>query len=334
MSTSFPLFPPSDPKPKPTFESAKAALMKEIRRQLLNQFHMGKLRPGDRLPSIREKARESGADHRTVAAVYRALEGEGLVEVRDRSGVRVGKRQAAIAEREREGWIADVLAQGWGQGVASGALQSLLAQSTTGSGLRCLCVESNEDQMVAYCQELGELTGMEMQGVYVEEEDCTVVHKEQVKERLRDGIAAADIVVTTEYHAVAVRRMISEEAPPLVVLHINPQLANAVRARLAEGPLTVVAASQQFGKRLQLMYEDAVREPAQIRVVLADEIVGRAALDPREPVLLTRAARRRLSRYVPRRLVFPHSPTIAGETLHELAAAMVRLNLGALRQNS
>lgn len=333
MGTSFPLFPPRDRKPNPTPESVEAALLMETRRQLLNQLHMGTLQPGDRLPSIRQKARETGADHRTVAAIYRALEDEGLVEVRGRSGVRVAERQVKIAEREREGWLAGILAEGWGQGVASGTLQSLLSQGTAGSGLRCLCVESNEDQMLAYCHELGELTGMEMQSLYLSEEDCGAVRDEQVKERLMQAIAAADIVVTTEYHAMAVRRMIGEQGPPLVVLRINPQLANAVRTRLAAGTLTVVAVSQEFGKRLRLMYADTIRDPSQIRVVIADRIANGEGLDPREPVLLTRAARQRLSRRIPRRLVFPHSPTIAPETLQELAAAVVRRNLAEARQS-
>jgi DNA-binding transcriptional regulator YhcF (GntR family) len=64
-------------------------LSDRLRDRILNALHLGTLRPGDRLPSIRTLWREMGVDHRVVAQAYRSLEAEGLVEVRGRSGVSV-----------------------------------------------------------------------------------------------------------------------------------------------------------------------------------------------------------------------------------------------------
>lgn len=52
----------------------------------------GRLRPGERLPTVRALAARLGLAANTVAAAYRALEGSGVIEGRGRSGtfVRLG----------------------------------------------------------------------------------------------------------------------------------------------------------------------------------------------------------------------------------------------------
>lgn len=308
--------------------SGSDPLLGRLRARLLNELHMGTRRAGDRLPSIRAMARETGEDHRVVARAYHALEQEGLVEVRGRSGVWVADPQEnGAAAAEETGWMAEVLASGWERGISCADQRAKLERCADGSGLRCACVESNEDQMVAYCRELGQLTRMRMEPVYVAPNDCEWVTDPAVRERTAQELAAADLVVTTQYHSVAVRRLLGADPVPVVVLRINPALAQAVRDRLARAHLTVVSASREFGDRLRLMYADSMRSPDRIRVVLAEHAAQPGALDPGEPVLLTRAARERMGRAAPRRLVFGHSPTVAPETLHELAEAVVRANL-------
>ena len=58
----------------------------------------GDLRPGDRLPSVRELASDLGLHFNTVAEAYRHLAAEGWLRLdRGRGGVRVVQREAAAA---------------------------------------------------------------------------------------------------------------------------------------------------------------------------------------------------------------------------------------------
>jgi DNA-binding transcriptional regulator YhcF (GntR family) len=50
---------------------------RHLRYQIVGLLHVGRLKRGVPLPSIRGVARSLGVDHRLVAGAYRALEAEG-----------------------------------------------------------------------------------------------------------------------------------------------------------------------------------------------------------------------------------------------------------------
>jgi DNA-binding transcriptional regulator YhcF (GntR family) len=72
-----------------------------IREQLVTQLRLGilsgELRPGARLPSVRELARQLSIHANTVSAAYRDLHARGAVEFRKGSGIYVGRPPAAPA---------------------------------------------------------------------------------------------------------------------------------------------------------------------------------------------------------------------------------------------
>ena len=53
----------------------------------------GTLKPGDKLPPVRQLAMDLGVHHNTVAQAYRALADEGWLDLRRRRGVRVLERK-------------------------------------------------------------------------------------------------------------------------------------------------------------------------------------------------------------------------------------------------
>jgi len=71
--------------------SAAAALPSEhlyqqLADELAAQIDAGRLRPGERLPSVRRTSRQRGVSVSTVVQAYQLLEGRGLVEARPQSG--------------------------------------------------------------------------------------------------------------------------------------------------------------------------------------------------------------------------------------------------------
>lgn len=62
------------------------ALYKTLAEDLAVRVHSGALRPGDRLPSVRELSRDRGLSITTVLRAYRRLEDKGVIVARPRSG--------------------------------------------------------------------------------------------------------------------------------------------------------------------------------------------------------------------------------------------------------
>src|SRR6185503_15384187 len=85
-----------------------------LRRRLLADLHLGRLKPGDRAPSLRIVAAELGVGIRAVSRAYLQLADEGLVTIRGRSGVYVAP-QASVDPvlTESQTWYSTILTDAW-----------------------------------------------------------------------------------------------------------------------------------------------------------------------------------------------------------------------------
>lgn len=303
-------------------------LTDRLRDRLLNALHVGRIHPGGRLPSIREVARETGADHRAVAASYRVLQEEGLVEVRGRSGVYVAQQERLGGEllAETARWLAGVVTDAWRRQIPLTELHDLLRRCTAQAQLRVACVESNLDQMTAYCTELAELFGLEARPVYLSSGGDGA----EEAARLRDEISRADLVVTTRFHATRVQAAAIPFGRPVVVVTVHAHIVEAIGRELERGELVVVSVDPEFGERIRAMHGNGGGGGPRIRVVAATDREAVERISPGRTVLLTRAARTTLEgARLPEAI--PHAPTFSPQTARELAETIIRLNLRAER---
>src|SRR5688572_30346161 len=74
------------------------AIAGALRQRVVGGLHLGTLKAGDRLPSLRQLAAETGADPRVVLAAYRQLAREGLVGLRTRSGAYVDAGAPGVSD--------------------------------------------------------------------------------------------------------------------------------------------------------------------------------------------------------------------------------------------
>jgi DNA-binding transcriptional regulator YhcF (GntR family) len=294
---------------------------RHLRYLIVGLLHVGRLKRGDPLPSIRAFAAEVGADHRVVAAAYRALAADGLVEVRPGSGVYLaGEAGVATPPSETAAWLAGVLLEGWSRRVARRDVAALVERSAV-SRLRCACIESNEDHMAAVTAELEEDFSLEVDPVLVSP-------AAEARSIPRDVLAAADLVVTSVFHAPAVRAAAAAAAKPAVVLGVNPHFAAEVARKLARPDVTAVVADPRYVARART-YLDVTPHRDALRIVLVDELGGPG--EPRidlhgESVLVTRAARRRLG--LPEYHLVPGPPPyVSPDSARELCGAIVELSL-------
>lgn len=85
-------------------KGSSVPISRQIAEQVASLCAAGRLQPGDRLPSVRELAKDLAVNQNTVLRVYERLTGEGLLERRHGQGTFVAPsatRRAAAAHRER-----------------------------------------------------------------------------------------------------------------------------------------------------------------------------------------------------------------------------------------
>ena len=94
------LLPASLPSSLPAPTSANDTLYLQIAERIAQPIRAGTLARGERIPSVRELARQQGVSLSTVVQAYRTLEDARLIEARPRSGYFVAARAPRLPEPE------------------------------------------------------------------------------------------------------------------------------------------------------------------------------------------------------------------------------------------
>lgn len=118
--------------------SSGVPITRQIAEQIRTRCASGALRPGDRLPSVRQLAQELAVNQNTVLRVYERLTAEGLLERRHGDGTYVADRlPAGRLEAERTLLHQEVLRlvrRASALGVGADELQKLIAEAVTAVG--------------------------------------------------------------------------------------------------------------------------------------------------------------------------------------------------------
>jgi DNA-binding transcriptional regulator YhcF (GntR family) len=295
---------------EPAPEGAEA-LEASLRTRIAAALYLGTLRPGERLPSIREVARWTGLNHKTIRRVYQSLERAGLVEVRDRSGIYVAETPSPLngGGDEMEEWVGRLLVEAADRGLRAGELPRLLLRWSASRPLRCACVESAEDDRVALAREVRDRFGLEAVPVSVRTRD------------LAAAIADADLVVTTPFHAEEVRSALAPDQP-LVVADLHAGVREALQTEVGEGEAVILCVDSVSGRRLLQALDPGPAPRA--RVVALDDRSGNGQPLP-EVRIATLAAWERLGGAgVPGPVLAP--PLLSPRAALEIARLLVRLN--------
>ena len=204
-------------------------------------MHLRGLASGARLPSARTLGRELGVDPRVVAAAYRELTAEGVVERRPPSRGFFATADGGGAPLPTVEWLVDVFAAGLARGIHAPDLPEHARRAMEGARLRAACVECNTDQQVWLCRELEEDYGIAGTAV-----DVTSLRDEAPPVALRH----ADVVVTTRSHEADVRELAARLGKPLVVIAVRPDLTTRVERLLATTPVYFVGTDPRFGEKI------------------------------------------------------------------------------------
>lgn len=286
-----------------------------IRNRVITSLYAGHLKAGDRLPSVRRLGAELDADPRAVLGVYRALEEEGLVEIRTRSGVYLAEQRQMAPDmgRETSEWVASqVLTEAWRRRIRVAELPAFIRRCTASVRLRCACVDEVEDVRVALCHELGEDFGLQPVAVPFTRDGAFP------SPSCKALLETVDLIACTTFHAPVVRKVAQRLGKPLVVITANPVTLEHIAATVGTGDPTFVVADARFRPRLRATFGEGTR------VFTLDEF------DPESPgggrVVYSRAAANRSGDPDAMRRV-PVVPVLSPETVRDLCHWIVRLNL-------
>jgi DNA-binding transcriptional regulator YhcF (GntR family) len=297
-----------------------------LRSRVLRGVQAGTLRTGDRLPTSRDLAAEFAVDYRLVISAYKALEAEGLVELRPRGGVYVaegGVPRGGIPPLP-ERWLADLLTEGLGREIPGPELHEWLRRCVETLRLRCLTVTTTSDQGQGLCRELRDDFGLEA--------DVLLAEELRAAELPPLPFRRADLVVTTDAHAEWMRSVSAPLGKPVIVIDVRPELTGGEWALLLRRPVYAVVASAEFGEMLRRFYA-AVPGIENLHVV----VYGRDDLQQipvGAPTYVTQSVRSKLgSVRIPGRIL-PAARTIASSSAREIFSFIVRSTIDAMSRGN
>jgi DNA-binding transcriptional regulator YhcF (GntR family) len=294
-----------------------------IRQRIISGLHLGTLMPGARLPSTREIAEEFDVAPRTVMAAYRLLEAEGLVELRERSGIYVapGHAGATTMLTQLASWVVDVLVEARAREIPPIAFPERVRRCLETLRLRAVCVAGSADQIEQICYELQHDYGIESEGL----EPRQLASPDAEAQR---ALTQADLLVSTAMHATQVQHAARGLGKPVVTFALRPELMSEVTRQLAQGPVYFVASDARSRDVMR-----TVMEPTGVAANLRIAIVGEddlATIPPNVPVYITGRAHRQLGDSALARRLVPVRRVFSREMARELLTFIIRANIAAL----
>lgn len=304
--------------------NTRSQILENLRQRILSGLHLGTLAPGDRLPSTRELAATLGVAPRTVIAAYRALEGEGIVEMRPRSGIYVTRGSASERAMlpQLANWVVDVLVQSVSRGIPPREFPERVRRCIDTLRLRAACIECNADQIHSICTELYQDYGLESDPVDLDRLNAG-------DRTAMESIRNADVLITTSSHAVDVQRFAELVKRPSIIVSLRAEMVEEMVRLLGAGPVYFVCSDPRFVRVI-----GDVLEPSGHGDNVHAIVVGQDDLDSipgGAPTYLTSSARKSLGERQLSGRIVPTPRVFSTQSARELLSFIVSRNMSALQ---
>jgi molybdate-binding protein len=206
------------------------SLYERIAAEILRRVASGELRPGDRLPPIRQAAGEWGVNLNTVARAYAALAERGILETRAGGGTVVA-RSRKTGSMDGLDPVSQARAERLQARVGSAVLEALAAGS--GEAVLLVTLAHRQQGLIVAAGNPKRLTGIPDLG----REDVTIVNRHRGS---GTRVLLDEALVQAQIDPLTLRGYDREEATHLAV-------AGAVAAGTADAGLGIMAAARAYG---------------------------------------------------------------------------------------
>jgi GntR family transcriptional regulator len=215
----------------------------QVRARLLTALHLGKLRPGDRVLSVRRLADMTGMNRKTVHRAYRTLAHEGFLDVRPGSGTFVAEAKTGpIRPLSTSDLLiavnhcrADATTLGLTPENLAGFLQNYLGQGLR--GLPLAVTECNREQIDLIARDLEVGLGITPRRILLRDLEAD-------PKKALDGTWG---VVTTDCHRAEVGEVTAPLSMPLYRVALDPDFPQRMVQHAKMGNLVMVVLDVSFG---------------------------------------------------------------------------------------
>lgn len=220
---------------------------KQIQEQLVNYVHLGLLRMGMRLPTVRDLAAQTSLNLKTAFRIYRGLARDGLVEIRPQHGVFVKCSPRAASRSHQSGvtrFLRRMLREARQYNLSPLRVAHLLAAEAgakNGRPLRCAVLECNREQVRVFSRELGRRLGVDAFPV------LTTSSSKQREAALR----RADVLVTTDFHWDEVTSWAARQHKEVFRIRLNPAFFHMLVENARKGLFPMVLSDVWYVPRFQ-----------------------------------------------------------------------------------
>ena len=205
----------------------------QVKGQLLSAIYCGKIKEGDRLPSIRELAEDLKVNYKTARKVYLRLAGENYIEIVKGSGAflqkaRGEKSYEQMRRRAIFKLLGEVTSKAHNLGLSPGKFLRLLEGYFSGTNLKKLrlAVIDHEEEAFIFSRELRMRLGV----------DASSVSLNQIQTNGADELfQKCDYFLTTSWHMEEVIRLAEQYGREVVEIkpshEIYSEILKAARDR-------------------------------------------------------------------------------------------------------
>jgi len=208
----------------------------QIKGQLLSAIYCGKIKEGERLPSIRELSDDLGVNYKTVRRIYLNLAEEGYLEMMRGSGAFLKKRSGEdnyeqMRRRAVFKLLNEVTEKVRNLGLTTQQFARLFDGLTTGVNLRKLklAVVDHEEEAFIFSRELQARLGAEVVPISL---DAGTEGISQAKE--------VDYLLTTSWHMDQVRTLAESIGKPVLEIKPSHQIYTEILAAARDQNIAVV----------------------------------------------------------------------------------------------
>ncbi len=221
--------------------SARGVGVERVRARILDLLHFGKLEPGDRAPSLRRLADQTGVNRKTVHRAYCQLAAEGFLDLRRGSGTFVAEgtpppgqpssnRLLSAVHRMRE----EAESLGLSPGVYAEFARGCFAANL--GALPLAVVECNREQVELIEQDLSERLCATTRPVLLADLQGTAG-------RALQGTRG---IVTTDCHRLDVLAVAGPLGVPVYPVALDPSFPQVLAAYARQGPVVMVVRDRDF----------------------------------------------------------------------------------------
>ncbi len=245
----------------------------QVRDQLINLAHFGTLAAGQRLPTVRQLARDGNINLKTAFKICRQLARAGLVEIRPQSGIFVRSGRSEVEQAYRRGvsqFLERVKKDAARLNLTPRRLSHLLALDTkpapragpvdalrraapregalsraaaAGPRVTCAVLECNREQTRLFAAQIERNLGV--RAVPLE------VFAANPPARSTQTLREADFLVTTDFHWEEGLRVARRFRKKMLRVRLDPGFLEMILTSARQGPFTMILTDISFRQRLR-----------------------------------------------------------------------------------